>query len=71
MIYIEATLASLYSPASMQAIVSSFHVLGVFAFLADSMAWANYFKRTRQEAILALFLTDTYKCLAASYSLSS
>jgi hypothetical protein len=61
-----ATAPSLNSLASTHAIHNSFQVLGVLAFLADSIAFWNYPNLTRQEAILALFLTEVNRILAAS-----
>ena len=61
-----ATAASLNSADSTQSIVNSFHVLGVLAFLAASIAYWYYLSLTKQDAILALFLVATNKSFAAS-----
>lgn len=66
--FIPATAASLYSVASTQALQTSFQVLGVLAFLADSMACWKDLSLTRQEAILALFLMAVKRIWAASNS---
>lgn len=67
---IPAVAANLYYLAETHAIHKSFHVLGVLAFLAAYIAALYYFKNTRQEAILALFLTEINNIFAASYNFS-
>lgn len=60
--------AYLNSDASTHAKHNSFQVLDVLAFWAASIALLNYFSLTKQDAILALFLSAVNKILAASYN---